>query len=330
MRAALLGAALLATACWDFDQALNTCTQPDHPCVPKDATGGGGGGGADGGPSGTWQSVYTLVDPAPLLAVHAVSKDEVWFSGLNNTVTQYLGGNFTEGYLTSVDVEAIGSDSQGVVFGGQWNGGRVTRIDAGITWPGGELNGANVDAYEIVYGIWNAGSKTLAAGKHGAVMESPGWTRRADSPNLALAGGGWGSADDNFWVFGVDGTNNGQLYHFNGTWQPPIAIPFLGGIWGVSPDDVWGSAEGFVIRAHSDGGVERFDAGSRTSWNGVWASGPNDVFFAGNDGVVAHFDGTRFTRTGVSTNSLYAIHGTGPLDVWAVDTDGGIWHYAAP
>ena len=58
----------------------------------------------------------------------------------------------------------------------------------------------------------------------------------------------------------------------------------------------------------------------------VWGSGPNDVWAAGLGNNVAHFDGQRWTKLNIATNTFTVagttIDGSGPDDVWIGDTQG--------
>jgi hypothetical protein len=351
VRALLVVAALLVAGCWDFDFAFRNCLSDAGPCLPAESGAGGGGGGAggggaggggaggggaggggaDAGPTATWQSAYTMIYPLPLLALHAASKDEVYFAAGEDNLVHYLNGNFTEGYLGGMVPNAIGYDSLGFVFVGASGNGAITRIDAGTVWMLGDTVGgpltitANVDTC-----VWTAGSQTYVGDFHGNVLQGPSWAPLGGVPTSTHnINWGWGAADDDFWLSTLDSVPNGHLYHLAGAmgWQAPIDVPPLNAIWGSASDDVWGvGPDGTIVHVHG-GTVEHPDAGRSTSWMGVWGSGPNDIFLAGYDGVVAHWDGARFTRTGVSSYSLMGIHGTGPLDVWTIDTDGGIYHY---
>jgi hypothetical protein len=75
------------------------------------------------------------------------------------------------------------------------------------------------------------------------------------------------------------------------------------------------------------------DAGAGALWLGVWAAGDDDIFLVGTDrnttpnGAVAHWNGTRFEKVGITPAMLTAVHGLNARDIWAVDNDGGIYHY---
>ncbi len=66
----------------------------------------------------------------------------------------------------------------------------------------------------------------------------------------------------------------------------------------------------------------------------VWASGPNDIYVAGEgpaqNGVsysIAHFDGTSWHGIDIGATTAFAIWGSGPSDVFAVCGQGKIFHF---
>lgn len=64
-------------------------------------------------------------------------------------------------------------------------------------------------------------------------------------------------------------------------------------------------------------------------FNGVWGSGPRDVWAVGSS-IVLHYDGKAWAQSPIDTSgSLYlnAVWGSGPKDVWAVGLSGAIRHY---
>jgi len=66
---------------------------------------------------------------------------------------------------------------------------------------------------------------------------------------------------------------------------------------------------------------------TRVSLNGVWGSGPEDVWIAGSPHITIHWDGKRFVRTTVDTRkALSGIWGSGKGDVWAFSTSQTMWH----
>ena len=63
------------------------------------------------------------------------------------------------------------------------------------------------------------------------------------------------------------------------------------------------------------------------SLNGIWGSGPDDVWVAGNPHITIHWNGKRFVRTTVDTRkALFGIWGSGKSDIWAFSTSQTMWH----
>ncbi|MCD6305841.1 MAG: hypothetical protein J7M32_06075 [Deltaproteobacteria bacterium] len=56
---------------------------------------------------------------------------------------------------------------------------------------------------------------------------------------------------------------------------------------------------------------------------GAWAVGPDDLYVGGHGGVILHWDGAQWTMMDTPTQkTIFAIHGTGSNDIWAVGGDG--------
>lgn len=146
--------------------------------------------------------------------------------------------------------------------------------------------------------------------------------------------------DTTIWVVGKFLINDPQdtmtyeersfnLIEWNGKeWEPkPIHLPDgsksggrLTSIFAINETNIWiGSVinwDGtkFTFYTTKDGWPD-FEAYT----NEIWASGPNDVFFISDKGMINHWDGSKFTRMDTPTdNLLMDIWGTGPEDVWAI------------
>jgi len=108
----------------------------------------------------------------------------------------------------------------------------------------------------------------------------------------------------------------GSVYRLDTTME-------LDGIFALADNDVWAVGSGSTL-AHFDGSKWTLSLLPVGSWlAGVWASSATDVWTVGNFGAIGHYDGTRWTATQLAgaNQSLNAVHGTGPKDVWAVGTD---------
>ena len=68
--------------------------------------------------------------------------------------------------------------------------------------------------------------------------------------------------------------------------------------------------------------------------NGVWGSGPTDVYVVGDGGTILHYDGRKPTAypwwdamTSGTTKNLHGVWGSGKDDVFAVGTNGTVLHH---
>lgn len=83
-----------------------------------------------------------------------------------------------------------------------------------------------------------------------------------------------------------------------------------------------------AIVAGCGDGWEKVPAGTEQSLKAVWGSGPRDVWAVGRLGTIVHFDGDGWSESpsGVSYN-LHGVWGSGPSDVWAVGDAGTALHW---
>jgi hypothetical protein len=106
----------------------------------------------------------------------------------------------------------------------------------------------------------------------------------------------------------------------------PIPKQGYGSIWGSGPRDVFVVGEDAVL-AHYDG--ERWSAGAvtREHLNAVWGTSASDMFAVGEHGTLLHYDGHAWNGVPSGTQkALYALLGTGSSDLFAVGQAGTIIH----
>lgn len=66
---------------------------------------------------------------------------------------------------------------------------------------------------------------------------------------------------------------------------------------------------------------------SPVSLNGIWGSGPSDVWIVGSPDVTFHWDGASLTTGKIGTRqTLFGVWGSGPGDVWAFSAGNAMWH----
>lgn len=68
---------------------------------------------------------------------------------------------------------------------------------------------------------------------------------------------------------------------------------------------------------------------SPVSLNGIWGSGPNDVWIVGSPDLTLHWDGARLLSATVATRqTLFGVWGSKKDDVWTFSAGNAMWHSA--
>lgn len=339
--AAVLVIAITSGAClYDFQRDYENCMAFGR-CAPvSDAgvddagvdagrpdAGGGGDAGVDAGYS--WTLVHTLPGHPRLWGLAAIAPGHVivvgaYAGGGRGPIAEYSNGQWVENaysvYVSPYPAAAANEDLTCIL--GEFGSARSHTFPNG-TWDGGVM-GAGYNHGADYYALWTAGTSFWIGGLYGNVARLAGsvW----EDAGTLLSGSeiidGWASSETNQYVV----TANRELVRYDGGAWSLITTRslFTASIWGVSTDELWGAGQD-VFR-YRQGSFETLDAG-RETWNGLWGSGPSDVFIVGANGVVARWNGSSFERKQISPYHLASVHGTGPADVWATDIDGGIYHY---
>lgn len=89
-------------------------------------------------------------------------------------------------------------------------------------------------------------------------------------------------------------------------------------IWGAGPEDVWVAGNDGILHMSHDRWARAEPGGAFA----LWGSGPRDVWAVGRRGSIRHWNGTSWLETPTPVVAdLYGISGSRPDDVWAVGDD---------
>jgi hypothetical protein len=124
----------------------------------------------------------------------------------------------------------------------------------------------------------------------------------------------------------VAAVSDGTIIRWDGTqWKKEGGLP----TWSLI--DVWEGPGGAAFAVGYSGGGPSIMARSPNAWgtlsfagtppalNGVWSSGPDDLFAVGDEGTLAHWDGIAWSTTALDpTLPMRGVWGNAPDDVWAV------------
>jgi hypothetical protein len=130
-------------------------------------------------------------------------------------------------------------------------------------------------------------------------------------------------AADEAWAGG-----KGRVLHWNGkSWSDVDAgVPAqtaLFSAWASGPEDVWfAGSDGMILRYRGKLGFSQQSAGS-TSLLGGWALSPNDAWACGVGGALLHWDGSAWTAvSGPSGATILGCAGAGASDLWFIQNGG--------
>jgi hypothetical protein len=153
----------------------------------------------------------------------------------------------------------------------------------------------------------------------------------------------WGSSPTDVYAVGrIPEPRAGVVLHYDGNeWTSVLQHDGLvpNAVWGSSPSDVF--LVGFQVDEDEDGqftvttAVWHYDG---TAWsslsvpaddsvlNDVWGSSATDVYAVGENGLILHYDGNRWTSTHPTDDTLLSIFGNSLSDVYAVGDGGRVLH----
>jgi hypothetical protein len=194
----------------------------------------------------------------------------------------------------------------------------------GASWT----NPETVEGY--FYALWgNAADDIWAVGSKFYHYDGTSWSPHSFEEGQQLRAI-WGVSPGDIWSVG----DGGRMHHHDGTsWSEMsecVAPGIIQAVWASSEADVWAGGhwdDGSILHRNANG-WSMVDSDSMLGANGIWGSGPDDVWivYGGND-IVFRWDGTNLLQVETGVRQPYFdVFGFGPNDVWLVGSD-RIVHY---
>ena len=157
------------------------------------------------------------------------------------------------------------------------------------------------------------------------------WNKLAGVPESYGFVDVWAFSEESVWF--VDG--GAVVHRYDGDEFSTLETPSLGGLlclYALSATEVYLCAGSEIL--HYDGSsftVMDFSATGLDSSTAIWASSSSDIWVVGDDALVAHYDGTSWSRSNIGSSFNSSIWGSGPEDIYAMGTfdlvhfDGSSW-----
>jgi len=169
-----------------------------------------------------------------------------------------------------------------------------------------------------------SGSDVTIVGTRGTVLHYDGavWTPRTTGITEHL-NDVWVSPAGTVFAVG----ENSRALRFDGAWTDisPAGVGKLLGVWGTSDTDVHVTRLcGDPLRWN--GTSWAFEDIGQSVVTGMWGSSASDIVAIGW-GRVGHFDGVQWADQAVTENLLIRVHGTASDDIYAAGEQGSIVHF---
>jgi hypothetical protein len=271
--------------------------------------------------------------------------DDVWAVGLLGGMAHFDGSAWSlhSRAVDGPDLTAVWVHDRSTAWA-VGPAGLIERWD-GTRWSPVQDGFGGTPTTEDLTAIWGSGADDVwAVGKNGTALHFDGanWQSHSyDVPTHADLLAVWGRGRDDVWATGAGGV----LLHWTGAaWYTATSgtKEDLHGIWASAGGDVWAVGD-TSASVHWDGAAWVASPPPPPTWGSdvsyppppdmlpknlyaVWGEGPDNVWVAGDAGVMLHFDGQQWRPASILGlgQNYRAIWGDGNGAFWFVGTGGTI------
>lgn len=291
-------------------------------------------------------SIMTPVPTNIYYSIWGSAADDIWAVGTGGIIMRWNGTIWApapgSASVTTTTLYAIRGSARDNIWA---TGSGTTRIRYnGNAWAVDASTGYSATMAQALW-VNQSGALALGSGTMGAAsnrFDGSAWTT-ANVGFYSAMYGAHGFSDSDVWTVGV----LGALFHYDGqNWSPAaLSVPAgnfgFNAVWGSGPSDIWIGGYNGALPYPNYGYLRHYNG---TTWtptqispmpriNAIHGTQPANVHAAGENGLIARFDGTSWTQlsntTAASTRYLYAVHTTtnpsGTLPTaWAVGDTGAL------
>jgi hypothetical protein len=167
------------------------------------------------------------------------------------------------------------------------------------------------------------GNDALADVSAGSLPRPMVWTLEPTGPHELIGALGGSSATDVWFV------DEGDAFRStgDGTWtRTTFPGPRVNGIWVAAPDNAYVSVQSNAVYHWNGNGWDHPVVAIGISLEGVWGSGPNDIYAVPGPYRSKGFGVWELDPTTKMSIGGFAVWGSGPTDVWVLDGHRGVSH----
>ncbi len=311
-----------------------------------------------------WRRVSTPSEIDYFLSISTTQSGDLL--ALVNIQGEWMAGLYYFDGLKWSRMDLHSFDPDAVVWGTSPSNAVVAGSDGAFQYDGVAwriMQGLDIHDLHATWG--NAVGNMFAVGEFGAILrdDGTGWKTMNSPVDLELRGV-WGTSDRNVIAVGAEGA---IIHFDGANWASMTSPTMRGlhSVWGSSPNAVYAVGDSGTILRY-DGAVWTMDSsGTSECLRKIWGNSSNDMYAAGCEGTLLHSDGSHWVRittevlAGIaggwtaSSSNIYIVAGGGVIryngiewkwippsresfqsvrgisreDVFAVTTNGTVWHF---
>lgn len=137
----------------------------------------------------------------------------------------------------------------------------------------------------------------------------------------------WGTSSNSIYAVGSSGV---IIYYDGSSWtaQPSQTTNRLYDIWGTGETNIYAVGDNGAILYYDGAAWSQIQSGSTSDLKSIWGSSSSDIYAVGAGGTILQFDGASWSAMQSNmTASLHGVWGVSATDVFAVGDKGTILHY---
>ncbi len=207
----------------------------------------------------------------------------------------------------------------------------------GASWstvpiPAGLRVGAGISTTSPTCLLWGSGPSDIwTTTTFSSFLHFDGISWREQPSGYASLSAFSGTAPDDLWLVGdYSGSGATVLHRDANGWSRALSPPAssLSAVYALAPGEIYATGISGGV-GHLKAGAWSWKSVGSTAWYGVWAGGDANVYLVGKN-FAQHWDGLTWkTAYSGTAQTLRAIWGAGPSDVWAAGDSGTIVRFSA-
>ncbi len=244
-------------------------------------------------------------------AVWSAGDDEAFAVGLTGDVEHFTAGTWTQ--LTATGTTATLSAVWGTSATNVYAAGKTGTV---IHYNGSSWTASSAGSGSLAT-VWGSGPGDIYVGGTAGIYHSPdGETWVSEDADAVTTI--WGDSGSDVFAGSAGGIARSDG---GGTWVPLVSPQMVSSIAGSGPADAFAATGSEVLHYTGSCWSEPLSPPS-SGYSSAWATSPNMVFAAGDNGALDQFDGSAWSTTTLGASDWLSVWARGSNDAYAADGEG--------